>query len=268
MIATLNTTEREIMILLFARQSIHAMVNRRSLDFSEEESEQFVIRPESEANAELFNIRLIDLLSPIKGISGNVSLLGELGRICQNPQLESLRVEELQSPIKEINEWLAKEVTYEKIWLPSIDRELSLRMKRSEFLTICGNICKHHPFRLNDSVSKLLGIFQRTNPESTLDQAFLALGEFHQWFHEDIFYYHLTHICELLNNINWGIQYYLDPVYSNAYRQINELKYSFNYPSNVNSEIGRYYFWELMNTVRSGPIVKQFATWRHLKLRY
>lgn len=268
-LSTVTDAEREVILLLTARQSIQSMVNHASLTILEEEPGYCTIRPHEAAQAELFNIRLLDFLSPVRHLNGNPTLLRALQSICEAPTLiPASHIEYLKDAVQAMSTWLHTTVEFERIWLPAINLELTLPMKRIEFLRICGNIAKHHAFHLNKVIADLLTIIQRTSPNCSEEDAFLTLHEFYQWFHQDIFYYHLTKICELLNNIDWGIQHSLKPVYETAYQQVDAVQYKFAYPSDVNDSVARYSFWELMNTVRSGPYVQPFQTWKYLTLCY
>lgn len=269
MLAQLTSLERESMMLFFARNAIEQMLNT-GMDYREEEPGQFSVWPNDESTVELINIRLIDFLSPInhQGVESVPSLLAEMLRIAQQPSFDAKNIEYLQDAAFVMKDWIEQLVTFEDIWLPSINSNVTLEITRIEFLYICGNIGKHHPFRLNAVVRKLLDIFKRTNPSSTTDQAFLALEEFYQWFHQNIFYYHLTRICELLNNLNWGIQWYLEPTYCDVYKRRDEIEFEYIYPPAIDNQLVRYYFWKLMNTVRAKPKVQPFVTWKYLKVRY
>jgi hypothetical protein len=149
-----------------------------------------------------------------------------------------------------------------------------LRMKREEFLRICGDISKHNQLRLLKSAKRIHGILKKADPAISLSEAFLSIQEFYDWFHNDIFYYHLTKICELLNNITWGIHDYLVPEFISSYTVDPQKSsqgvpfYSFRYPTGIKSEISKNFYWELMNLVRAKSFLERFKTWKYLELRY
>lgn len=98
----------------------------------------------------------------------------------------------------------------------------------------------------------------------------MALNEFYERFHGDILNYHGSTIVEFLNNIRWGMHEYLQPEFSRSivYDTDDSLKYSYTYPPDVNGDFTKSTYWDLMNVIRSGPIIKRFKASRWLQLRY
>lgn len=268
--------EKEICILLSCRKSIKSMVNRAMLSFGEGE-EGVTIRPSDFHNAELFNILLVDFISPVNSDFGPAdSLYTALLQICEAPNFDhNNSIAELKGAVTAFSDWVNYEATFEKIWLPSIEKEMSITMKREEFLRICGDISKHNPLRLSRTSKRIFDILQKSEPALDIEDAFSVIEEFYEWFHRDVFYYHLTKISELLNNIGWGIQTYLAYEYSRSYTVDHEKSkkvgvdfYSFQYPSAVTSKLGKYYYWDLMNEVRAGMYIPRFSTYKYLQRRY
>ena len=77
--------------------------------------------------------------------------------------------------------------------------------------------------------------------------------------------FHLTKLSQMLNNIAWGIQDYLTPEYERSYtvdhersKATNAIMYSFDYPPDVVSDLGRAYYWDLMNEIRDKPYIQRF----------
>src|SRR3546814_19996801 len=64
-----------------------------------------------------------------------------LRRIAQSPNLGS-DASGLNEAVDKIWEWLNGESVVEKAWLPEIDLETDVRVKRIAYLKICGNITK------------------------------------------------------------------------------------------------------------------------------
>jgi len=98
----------------------------------------------------------------------------------------------------------------------------------------------------------------------------LALDDFYQWFHDDIFNYHASTIAEFLNNIRWAIYEYLQPEFHSSivWESREPAKYRYTYPGGVSSKLGKSYYSDLMNEVRSAPYVPRFQVTKWLKLRY
>jgi hypothetical protein len=263
----LNATEKEVSLLLAARKLIQGMVNRSMLSLSDNYEELWV-RPETSQSAALFNILLVDFISPL-GVpfSSSVTMLSGLLEITNSPHFDKDNsIQQLKDSLNEFNSWLDYKATFDKIRIPSIDRELSLTLDRKEFVTICGTIAKHNTFRLTGVSKKILGILQRSDPSITLENAFSAIEDFYERFHQDVFYYHLSKLSEMLNNISWGIQTYLEPEYKRSYtvdkKKSEMLKivfYSFDYPAEIMSELGKIYYWDLMNELRARPYIPKFS---------
>lgn len=134
-----------------------------------------------------------------------------------------------------------------------------------------------NPLRLSRTPKRIFDILQKSEPTLDIEDAFSVLEEFYEWFHRDVFYYHLTKISELLNNIGWGIQTYLSYEYSRSYTVDPEKTekygmgldfYYFQYPSAVQSKLGKYYYWDLMNEIRAGMYIPRFSTSKYLEGRY
>jgi CRISPR/Cas system endoribonuclease Cas6 (RAMP superfamily) len=158
-----------------------------------------------------------------------------------------------------------------KIWLPSIELETNLSIKRIEFIKICGNISKHNFSRLSGVVCELIEIFKRNNINLKDEDALLILGEFYEWFHTSIFNYHSSAIAEFLNNIRWGIHDYLKPEFHQSIVYENNehpRRYRFTYPNEVKNNFAKACYWDLMNEVRSSPYIEKFQVTRFLKMRY
>ena len=74
----------------------------------------------------------------------------------------------------------------------------------------------------------------------------------------------------MLNNIRWGIFFYLGPEFARSFEPLPNspmapLAYKFNYPPDCNSSLCREIYWDLMNQVRARPHFPVFATTDSLK---
>lgn len=273
----LSDIEKESAILLSVLQLIKSMVNHSMLCIGEGE-EGFTIRPNESHNAVLFNIFLVDFLSSIKSTTfGHFeNHIAALKHISANPHFDNQNsIKHLIDTIETFDKWISYEATFEGLWLPSIGEHLSLKMKRSEFIIICGDISKHNQLRLSKTAERIFKIIKKTSPNLNLSDAITMIDDFYEWFHQDIFYYHLTKICELLNNIAWGIQNYLSPEFHRSYtinqkqsRIMHAEVYFYKIPKEVTNELGEYFYWGLMNEIRAKPIIKPFKTSRYLEGRH
>lgn len=218
-----------------------------------------------------FFLTLIDLFSNFKFSLVDSEMSTGIDRIiefAENPLINNPNVDKLKESITQFNTWLNEECEYEKIWLPSIEKEASLKVKRKEYLKICGNISKHCFMRLDRMQELLKKIFNRNGIELNDEKAIMILPEFYEWFHEHIMSYLSSYIIEMLNNIRWGIQEYLKPLFEESIISGDNGYYRYNYPEEIQSELGKHCFWDLMNEVRRGPYLKKFEIPSYKKERY
>lgn len=268
-----NSTEREVIFLKAVKELIDEMVNfeiGKIIGTDPHSQFQFC----SMTHRKFFNIILVDFLScsDRKVLGEQSSYLSALKSICSSPNFEhNNSIHNLSIYVTEFADWLEHEVIIEKIWLPSIELETDLSIKRFEFIKICGNISKHNFSRLSGVVKELQSIFQRNNITLNDDEALVIIEEFYMWFHEDIFSYHSSAIAEFLNNIRWGIYEYLQPEFQQSIvyeTQEHPLKYRYTYPNKVKKPFARTCYWELMNDIRSAPYMKKFQVTEYLKMSY
>ncbi len=153
--------------------------------------------------------------------------------------------------------------------MPSIDVQSQLKMRRVEFLKLCGNVTKHSFLRSAGFAEALRSLLDKSGHKITLDQALLALGDFYERFHTDILSYHASTLAELLNNIRWGIYEYLNPEYKASVKfEMGSPAYHYVIPEFVTSDFARTCYWDLLNEVRSEPCMRRFEATRWLKQRY
>ena len=71
-----------------------------------------------------------------------------------------------------------------------------------------------------------------------------------------------TILAEFLNNIRIGILEYLTPLYEKSIKYDPTIpgKYFYIYPEEICSDLGKNYFWELLNDVRSKFYIHDFKT--------
>lgn len=176
----------------------------------------------------------------------------------------------ISSPLNALLEWLEPECLVEKVWLPSINLESTIKVKRVAFIKICGNIAKHSFGRLSASVDEICEILRTNGALIDRDAGYLVLPDFYEWFHRNVFSYHSSALAEFLNNLRWGPYDYLKPEYLRSFKKDvpAAMKYRFTYPPNCTSPIARSLYWDLMNSVRSRPYMPRFEVDRYSKMRY
>ena len=263
--------EREVIALKAINETIDSMINRGLLELYGSDPTTNILF-HSAIHQKFFNIMLVDFLSTLdERLAGTKEpSLSLLTKICDKPEFNlEESIARLRDSVKELKDWLETEVTIEA-WLPSIDRNLDLKILRSEFLRICGNISKHSFARLTKTASELLSILKRNGAAIDEQDSLLILDDFYQRFHLDILNYHGTTLCELLNNIRWVIHDYLLPQYNLSMKPdaSDPIKYEYKIPNEITTKFGRMCYWDLMNGIRRGPYVRKFTGSKWLKLRY
>lgn len=270
-------TEQEIIVLRAVWDMIRGMVNYeifgKNHDLVDAE-----LRFDTRTHQRLFNILLTDFLSsPSKGTFGLPAANGPgptdrtylfyLRRICDNPKLNS-EDSDIRRPVDSFIAWLDGYSLVPEVWLPAIGVETDICVKRIIFLKICGDIAKHNFARLSVNVQRICKLLAENGVIIDEAQGFLALPDFYEWFHNNIFAYHASTIAEHLNNLRWGIFEYLRPEFIRSFQKIDSIQYRFNYPEDCDIPLARAMYWDLMNEVRFEPWFPRFAVTKYLKLRY
>lgn len=280
-----NEHEQEVIILSAVCFLLDEMNNRAMFTLHDGSNIFF----KTSAHTKLFNIWLVDFLSKIQPsgkertlpfdlteplsvpTAQNNSYLFYLLKICESPQLGENTLE-LKRTCKSFVEWLEEDIVLEKVWFPSIDLEINLKVKRFDALKHTGNIAKHNFTRLEHTVKKIrkLLINNGCNSSLTLEECYVMLPEFQEWFHDHAFIALSSSISEQLNNIRWAIYNYLRNEFSRAYKRegsdnLHLELYSFDIPKQISHPLAKASYWELMNSVRAKPILPKykFPSWSH-----
>lgn len=269
---TFAPIEKEVIILKAVTELIDSMVNFEVFSLYGNDPHTS-IGFQTMTHQKYFNIILLDFLSCFdeKVLGKKQSYLEAIRTICQFPNFnKNNSIKNLKISTEDFIIWLEKEVQVETE-LPSIDSKSSLLIKRIEFIKMCGNISKHNFTRLSRVAKELISILKRNTINIDFEDSLLYLDYFYERYHTDIFGYHGSTIAEFLNNIRWGIYKYLLPEFcqSIVYEGIKHpKKYHYTYPKDIKNNFARNCYWDLMNTVRSGPYMRKFKVTRYLKMNY
>jgi hypothetical protein len=271
MTITYSKTEEEVIVLRVITDLIDSLINY-SIFKVVGESPTANILFHTSTHQKLFNILLVDLLSKTdeRLLGRKVSYLDALCEICNQPSFDVKgSIAGLKSAVASFANWLAFEPTVDA-WLPSITSEVKLTLPRSTFIRICGNVSKHSLLRQSQPARDLKTLLENAGVSLTLNEAVLALEDFYERFHSDIFNYHSSTIAELLNEIQWGAYDYLLPEYQRSYVYDGGpmLRYHFCHPNEVQSDLAKSLYEDLMNWIRCKPIVEKFTVTKYLKMRY
>ncbi len=261
----LNAIETETIGLCICVEALGEIVNHALLDVRESS----INNGESEVyfkdfiHRSLFVILFLDFAkeagdSKLTGVSG--SCINVLTKACEN---ESYNIEgsigDLRESLNELQKWLEHKASI-KLWLPALSIEAEIEITRMEFLKISGNQSKHNISRLTGVSKQIHKILSEHNYNVPIELIPLALEDFQEHLNENYFIYYGTWMAQLLNDVQWGIQRYLEPTYISCYRQGDDrLSYKYGYPAAFEHEVSKQWFWRLMNHVRSGPYVKPFS---------
>lgn len=268
----LTTTECEVITLKAVFEMINDMVNHEVMMFSSNSSET-EIRFKTATHMAYFNILLVDFLSvPKEFFQEEKTYLDRLLDICKNPLLTG-QIDTLKKAVEGFCEWLQQPITIERTWFPNVNLEVDLTIQRRDFILICGNMGKHNFTQQTRQAKKLLRALEDNGHSVALDKCLMALPDFYEQFHRDILVYRASTIAEFLNNIRWGIYEYVSTERSSCVshfydKEIAAERYEYAYPAEVKSELGKAYYWNLMNDVIRKPHVHRFEVSKYAKMRY
>ena len=149
---------------------------------------------------------------------------------------------------------------------------MDIKISCDKYLRICGDISKHKFLRLNKTAEKLQVVINNSGGDITLSDAYRTMDYFYEWFHQDFFHLHLTVIAQMINDVAWAIYFYLSPEFTRSYtrddkksEKMNAEIYFYTYPADVTTDLGRHFYWDLMNEIRAKPYVQPFVTATYFK---
>ncbi|WP_298725737.1 hypothetical protein [uncultured Ferrovibrio sp.] len=271
--------EREVIVLKAVTDLIDDMVNYEIFGTLPRTDDMNLVFKTS-THQRLFNVLLNDMLSrprqddfglpafPADASGSAETFLYYLRLISRRPMLNTVGTA-LAKPVEAFAAWLDAECHVEDVSLKSIDLNVAIRVPRMSFIKICGDIAKHSLPRMSFTARRIQKLLADNGHQIGIEEAYLAMPDFYEWFHTGIFNYHSSAIGEFLNNIRWGIYDYLSPEFSRSYRKTDApLGYRFDYPDGCTSELARSMYWDLMNWARSTPYMPRFEVTKYLKMRY
>lgn len=267
----MNDIEEEAILLKAVTELVDSMVNRQLFELLGSDPDCNVLF-HTNLHQKFFNIVLADFLSKTdkKASVRSTSYLGALKAITDAPHLSSSdSAELLKSSTTAFIDWLNQEVEVDA-WMPSIDRQVKLKLSRLSFLKMCGHISKHNFLRSLGVAEELQETLAKAGVLVTRDDALSALTDFYDRFHNDILNYHASTITEFLNDIRWGIYHYLQPEFQRSivWESKDPPMYRYTLPTGISENFAKGCYWELMNDVRSPPYIPRFKVTKWLKLRY
>lgn len=267
-----NDAEKEAIGLCIATEAVDDIVNHALLELRDVASfpGECEVYFRSHVHQQLFLIRLLDFAGEkgdraLTGVTG--SCLEVLGAACKTRAFDSKgSVEALAASTGALSDWLHTDTPF-RLWLPSLDLDANLVIPRLDYLYVAANQSKHNLSRLTRVSKRIRGILADHGHEVHIEQIPVALDDFYEHLQDDYFVYYGMWLAELLNNIRWGLQDYLLPIFRASYtRDFEEkVRYGYRYPQNIRADAAQAWFWRLMNNVRRGPPFKRFSGAHYLK---
>lgn len=284
----MNDTEREAIILNSAWEMIDGMVNW-AVFVKTDQIEPSNLMFQTSGHARLFVILLGDFLSQIQAFKGDPVPLGlkpapsnarpsdltflfHLRQVCAEPKLGG-ETKRLSAAVEAFASWLEGEFIATGVNLHAIDVVADLRVTRLRYIKMCGDMAKHNLARLATNVRHLRKLLDEAGHSVSEQKAYLAVENFFEWFHQDIFLYHSSQICEFLNNIRWAIYEYLQTEFWRSFhipaKSTAEFPiYCYHVPTEIDEPVAVAMYWDAMNRSRSQPYVQRFAIPDYMKQRY
>jgi hypothetical protein len=284
----MNDTEREVIILNSAWEMIDGMVNWAMFVKNDSFGPTNQIF-ESHQHSRLFVILLGDFLSEIRPFKGepapfglkpapsnarpsDLTFLFHLRQVCAAPNLGK-DVSPLSRSIEVFADWLEGEFVTEGVNLHAIDVVADLTIARYRYIKMCGDIAKHNLARLATNAGHLRKLLKTAGHSVSEQQAYLAIENFFEWFHNDIFIYHSSQIAEFLNNIRWAVYEYLQPEFRRSFHLTDQATrdfpiYNYRVPAEIGEPVALAMYWDAMNRSRSKPYVQRFVVTEFLKGRF
>ncbi len=255
--------EKEVIYLKAVNELIDSIVNCEIMDILGDDPNS-EIHFNSSTHRKYFNIILVDFLSNINNefVEERLSYIDAILSICKKTSFdEKGSINNLKTATQIFKKWLEEEIQV-PIWMPSINLETVLSIKRGESIKICGNISKHNFSRLTRTADDIVRIVKRNDKDINIDfeSSLLIFSDFYDRFHNDIFIYLGSIIAKFLNNIRWGIHEYLQPEFARSFvpEGGNSLWYRYIYPAGIENKFAKECYWDLMNENRMSPYVGKF----------
>lgn len=281
----MNEIEQEAIILSAAWDMIDNMVNWAMIVKFDEPLR--TVQFETSQHARLFNVLLGDFLSdlraykkspppfglrpaPAGACKSDLTFLYYLRQVCAAPHLGP-NADVLQLTVEAFADWLETEFVAEAVNLSIVDVVADIPITRWRYIKMCGDIAKHHVARLEANARHLRNLLAACGYEISEQDSYLAIPDFYEWFHTNIFIAHASAIADFLNNIRIAIHEYLRPEFVRAYvrtdRPVDGM-YRYDVPSSITEPVARAQYWDAMNRVRAGLYMRPFAVSDFLKTIY
>jgi hypothetical protein len=233
----MTPVEQETIDLCIALEAIDDIVNHALLDVSPVSAYpgEVEVRFKTWVHQQMFLVRLLDFSKEAR------TQVGGLRKSCLNVVLDACAtrsfdidgsVNALKASATALRDWLAACADL-KLWIPTLEIDASVSVRRIQLLFILGNHVKHNLGRLTRVSAEVTKILQSHGYAVQQQRVCLALDDMREHLQENYFVYHGSWLAELVNDVRWGIHYYLAPAFRAAHRRVSgdDIKYEYLYPS-------------------------------------
>lgn len=284
----MNDIEREAIILNCAWKMIDGMVNWE-IFVKNDRVDSTNLMFKTQSHSIIFSILLGDFLSEIKAFKGdsiplgltsapsatspsNLTFLFHLRQVCANPILGKKSFL-LNKAVEEFAHWLEEVFTADGVNLSAINVVADFQISRYRYIKMCGDIAKHNLARLATNARYLRTFLETAGHQVNEQDAYLAIEDFFEWFHRNIFIYQSSQIAEFLNNIRWAIHDYLQAELHRSWHLRDDATtyfpmYSYRIPEGIDEPLAKAMYWDLMNRSRKNPYIHRFNISESMKMRY
>jgi hypothetical protein len=284
----MNDTEQECIILNSAWEMIDGMVNW-AMFVRNDRTDPTNLTFETSQHSRLFIVLLGDFLSQLRAFRGqpiplglnpappsarpsDLTFLYYLRQVCANPKFGP-DATDLSRRTEAFAAWLEGDFIAPGVNLHAIDIVTDLRVPRYRYIKICGDIAKHNLARLSTNVGHIRALLEASGHPISEQQGYLAVENFYDWFHDDIFIYHSSQIAEFLNSIRWAIFGYLQPEFARSWHLVEGstssfADYGYHIPEDCTEPVAQAMYWDLMNRVRAEPRMHRFIVHESFKQGY
>lgn len=284
-----SSIEQEAIILNAVVGMVDDMVNQAIFCSLGEKRHDTNLLPQTSESLRLFGTLLRDFLSPVtargksplpfglpKPPEGSRAVdhtsLFYLQRVCDAPLIGD-DIAQLSRIVTAFSDWLEDYAEVERVWLANISIELDLRIKRIDFIRMCGDIGKHNFLRLGGQAKRLQTILAQNGVTIDESQAYSALPDCWDWFHTHLLAFHASNIAEFLNNIRYAIRLYVIPIAKTRYRVTRKIDdysdlYTFERPVEITNDFAWGQYFELLQSSLRKPNFPPFSVSRTFKTEF
>jgi hypothetical protein len=255
----MGEAEQEAIGLCICCDALDDLVTREMLGVVQTAAGEMEVHFPTGVHQSLFLVRFLDFVSE----KGTASLLGMkascLDVLAHAASQRALAPgpggDDLAQAAGALRTWLETIIDVD-VWLPSADLDVQLPVTRQLLLEVSGNQAKHNPARLSGVSGKFQALLATAGHPLPIDAIPFVLNDLREHLAGNLFLYYASWMAELLNEIRWAVQRYLDPLHARAFRVLPDRDgaYTFDPPNSIGRGTpAQKWFHGLMQHVHTGP---------------